>query len=372
MKVIIIGGGIVGLSTAWALARRGHEALLFEQGPLPNAGGASYDQHRLIRLPYADHTGYCAMVVDALKAWKRMWDDLGESHYAETGSLALSSAEGDWADLSQQTLAHLGLDYAELDRKQVEELCPFLQVPEKVTGLYNETGGLLFASRIVDALIRDLRRRGVSLREETRIVGVDPAAGVITLEDGKQERAEAIVVAAGAWTAKLFPEIARRAVPHRQVVAYMAPPEAHAASWAKAPVMVHLLNDVDIYAAPPAGGSELKFGCGQHRRPGDPDNLDPLGDNEAAEVAAAFAPLLRDFADYKVLRGQVCPYAIAPDERFVAEQNGPVLLIGGCSGHMFKFGALMGEQLARTAVGDIAFKDFRLWAEGRHQTLTPE
>ena len=372
MKVIIIGGGIVGLSTAWALARGGHEALLFEQGPLPHEGGASYDQHRLIRLPYADQVGYCAMVVDALKCWQRLWDDLGQSHYVETGSLALSSVEGDWADLSEQTLAHLGLDYATLDRKQIEALCPFLQLPEGVTGLHNETGGLLFASRIVDSLIRDLRRRGVALRDESRIISVDPGAGAVTLEDGAQESAEAIVVAAGAWTAKLFPELARRAVPHRQVVTYMEAPEAHAASWAEAPVMVHLLNEVDIYAAPPAGGSELKFGCGQHRRPGDPDKLAPLAEGEAAEVAAAFAPLLRDFADYKVLRGQVCPYAISPEERFVTEQNGPVLLVGGCSGHMFKFGALMGEQLARTALGDLTFKDFRLWAEGRHQTLTRE
>lgn len=371
MKVIIVGGGIVGLSTAWALARGGHETVLFEQGPLPHAGGASYDQHRLIRLPYADHPGYCAMTVDALKAWQRLWDDIGESHYAEVGSLALSTEEGDWADLSRQTLDHLGLDYETLDQKQIESLCPFLKTPARAWGLYNRTGGVLFAARIVDALIADLRRRGVALHEQSRVLGVDPAAGAVTLAGGRRERADAIVVAAGAWTAKLFPELQRRAVPHRQVVAYMQPPAAYAASWAKAPVMVHLLNDVDIYAAPPAGGSELKFGCGQHRRPADPDNLEPLAEGEAATVASAFRPLLRDFDNYKVLHGQVCPYARSADERFVTEANGSALVIGGCSGHMFKFGALMGEQLARTATGALAFKDFRLWAEGRHLSLTP-
>src|SRR3546814_8422876 len=98
------------------------------------------------------------MTGDALRTWQRLWDDLGVSHYAEVGSLALSTVEGDWADLARQTLDHLGLDYEVLDGKQLEALCPFMRAPDGAWGLYNTTGGLLFASRIVDSLIRDLRR----------------------------------------------------------------------------------------------------------------------------------------------------------------------------------------------------------------------
>ncbi|NIA67983.1 FAD-dependent oxidoreductase [Pelagibius litoralis] len=370
MKVLIVGGGIVGLSTAWALVRQGHDPVLLEQGPLPQTAGASYDQHRLIRLPYADQLGYCAMVVDAFKAWSRLWDDLGESHYAEIGSLAVSTAANDWADLSRLTLDRLGLGYETLDAKEIEARCPFMTVPAQAWGLLNQRGGLLFASRIVEALVRYLQHRGVSLRAEHRIVSVDPGAGCVTLENGNRESAEAIVVTAGAWTAKLFPELARRAVAHRQVVAYLEPPESQAEAWAAAPAMVHLLNEVDIYAAPPVAGTELKFGAGKHRRPGDPDRLDPLGETEAAEVAAAFRPLLKDFDDYRILRGQVCPYAVSPDDRFVTERNGGVTVIGGCSGHMFKFGALMGEELAKTAIGERPYEDFRDWAEGRREGLS--
>ncbi|WP_299398782.1 FAD-binding oxidoreductase [Pelagibius sp.] len=365
MKVLVVGGGIVGLATAWALVRQGHDPVLFEQGSLPHEGGASYDQHRLIRLPYADQQGYCAMVVDALEAWDRLWDDLGETPYAEIGSLAVSTEENDWTDLSRVTLDALGLDYETFDAGDIHARYPFLTVPQHAWGLFNRRGGLLFAARIVESLVLYLRHRGVSLREETRIVSVDPAAGCVSLDDGSRESAEAIVVAAGAWTAKLFPELARRAVPHRQVVAYLEPPEHHAEAWAAAPAMVHLSNAADIYAAPPAEGSELKFGTGTHRRPGDPDNLESLGRNEAAAVAAAFRDVLKDFDDYAILRGRVCPYGVSPDERFVAERNGGVTVIGGCSGHMFKFGALMGEELAKTATGERPFEAFRDWAEGR-------
>src|SRR3546814_20056826 len=89
------------------------------------------------------------MTVDALKSWQRLWDDLGESHYAEIGSLALSTQAGDWADLSRQTLDHLGLDYETLDHKQIGALCPFMKVPAEAWGLYNTTGGLRSEERRV-------------------------------------------------------------------------------------------------------------------------------------------------------------------------------------------------------------------------------
>lgn len=369
MKVLIVGGGIIGLSTAWALVRQGHDPLLFEQGPLPHSGGASYDQHRLIRLPYADQLGYCAMVLDAFKAWERLWDDLGEPLYAETGTLALSTAENDWTERSRLTLDRLGLDYETLDAKEIEARCPFLIPPPQALGLVSQRGGLLFAERIVDALLRYLQHRGVALRPETRVVSVDPAAGCLTLEDGSRETAEAVVVAAGAWTGKLFPELARHAVPQRQVVAYLEAPKAYAEAWAGAPALVHLQNEADLYAVPPVAGSELKLGAGAHRRPGDPDKLDPLGETEAAEVAAAFRPLLKNFDDYQILRGQVCAYATTPDGRYATARSGAATVIGGCNGHMFKFGALMGEELAKTATGERPYEDFRDWAEGRQESL---
>src|SRR3546814_10328840 len=50
------------------------------RSPLPHPGGASYDQHRLIRLPYSDQPGYCAMTVDTGHA-------RSEEHTSELQSL---------------------------------------------------------------------------------------------------------------------------------------------------------------------------------------------------------------------------------------------------------------------------------------------
>jgi glycine/D-amino acid oxidase-like deaminating enzyme len=81
MRAIIIGGGIMGLATAWGLARQGHEVEIFEQGPLPNPLASSMDEHRLIRHPYGSHVGYARMIDDAYAAWELLWADLGETLY---------------------------------------------------------------------------------------------------------------------------------------------------------------------------------------------------------------------------------------------------------------------------------------------------
>ena len=48
MNVIVVGAGIAGLSTAWALTKAGHHVTILEQGAIPNPLAASGDHHRII------------------------------------------------------------------------------------------------------------------------------------------------------------------------------------------------------------------------------------------------------------------------------------------------------------------------------------
>ena len=72
MKILVVGGGIVGLSTAWALVRLGHTPVIYDRSTVPNPTAASYDQHRIIRLAYGERDGYCRMVKPAFQAWRRI------------------------------------------------------------------------------------------------------------------------------------------------------------------------------------------------------------------------------------------------------------------------------------------------------------
>jgi glycine/D-amino acid oxidase-like deaminating enzyme len=109
MRAIIVGGGIMGLCTAWALRRSGHEPVLYEQGPIPNPLASSCDEHRLTRFTYGALTGYARMVHAAHAAWERLWADLGQSHFQRTGTLLVAGADDGWVGASLRGLEVMDL-----------------------------------------------------------------------------------------------------------------------------------------------------------------------------------------------------------------------------------------------------------------------
>src|SRR6185436_17516409 len=92
-------------------------------------------------------------------------------------------------------------------------------------------------------------------------------------------------------------------------------PEDQRAVWAKGPMIIEKTGDVGLYLVPPMEGRGFKVGDHEFSRNGDPD-----AGREVTE-----------------------------DERFVVEKAGSKgWVLSPCSGHGFKFGALMGLELART------------------------
>ena len=364
MKVLIVGAGVVGLSTAWALARAGHEPVVFDQGPIPNPLAASFDQHRMIRYHYGDQTGYARMMHDAYAAWETLWADLGARHGAETGVLAISTVPGDWTDQSKATFDDLGAPYQVLDAPEVHELYPHLRVPEEAWGLLTKGGGVLFADRIVTGLARHLSERGVALNPETQVTGLDAEAATVTFGDGTRATGDAVVVAAGAWIDKLCPKFAGTTQSIRSVVTYVAPPAHFADAWARGPALFITTGQGTLYCLPPVDGCGLKLGGAPLLAPGDPDVPRHVTDAEAQQILASYAPFLRDAESYGIQESIACCYADNGLKRFVVERVGRTLIVGNCGGRMFKFGALMGQEVASAVADGRNISGLAAWAAG--------
>src|SRR3954469_5269092 len=78
MRVAIIGAGVMGLATAWALKRRGHEAVVYEQFHVGNPHGSSHGRSRIFRLAYAEDE-YVRLAQEALGLWRELEAETGET-----------------------------------------------------------------------------------------------------------------------------------------------------------------------------------------------------------------------------------------------------------------------------------------------------
>ena len=359
-----MGAGIMGLSAAWALDRLGHRVTVVDQGTVPNPRGASFDQHRLIRYPYGAALGYTDMVGKAYQAWDRVWADLGQRHYVATGTLALGVGESRWVDASAEALRARGLHVEPLTARELESRFPLLTGNGIASAFYSPTGGVLLADRIVTAMARHLAARGVAVVAGSPVVEIDAEDGSVTLSAGRTLKADAVVVAAGAWIPALVPGFAARVTPSRQVLVYVEPPAQTAAAWAAHPMILDIGPDSGFYLVPPVAGTGLKIGDHSFTMAGHPDDPRDVTDAEAALVFESGRHRLAGFDRYRVGSARSCYYAVEPEERFLVERHDRAWVISACSGHAFKFGPVLGRRLADAIDGRLDPAGLSRWAAG--------
>lgn len=367
MRIVVVGAGIMGLATAWALTKRGVDVTLLEQGEaIPSARAASGDQHRMIRRAYGAQGGYAALITEAYDAWEELWADLGAAHHVAAGVLCVCQHEGDEADRFRQGFDAAGTPYERMTPGEAAARHPFLDAATFRYAFFTPEGGVLLCRPIAEGLAAWLARNGAEVRTGVRVERLDAARGAVTLAGGETIEADLVVTAAGAWTLALLPELASELTVYRTAVVYLDPPPDLAAAWAEAPAILSVGGASEGYVLPPVGGAALKFGAGFMKRPtpdADADRAPEPGEGE--RLRDAFAPPLARVGDYAVREVVTCAYAFTADERFLARRFGRVLAVSACSGHGYKFGAAVGRRVAdAVSTGDDAALARWLRAEG--------
>lgn len=366
MRAIIVGGGIMGLCTAWALRRSGHEPVLYEQGPIPNPLASSFDEHRLTRFTYGAMTGYARMVHEAHAAWERLWADLGQSHFRPAGTLLVARDEDGWARASERCLEAMALPVEIWAPGELAARLPFLRFDGARFALFTPTGGVLFAERILVGLRRWLERQGAELHPETAVTGLDTEQLSVRTADGHTDTGDALVIAAGPWTPRLLPALRGRIAPSRQVALYLEPPPDLLAAWRSAPAVLDQFGPArgGFYAVPPVDGTRLKVGDHVFTLRGEPDvEREPTAADRTQTMAVARSRLV-GFERYRAVAARTCFYSVAEEERFIVEPAGRALVLAGFSGHGFKFGAVMGEAAAAALRGERPLSAVQAWAAG--------
>ena len=361
MNVIVVGAGIAGLSTAWSLVKAGHSVTIVEQGPIPNPLAASGDHHRIIRRAYRAGAGYGQLISEAYAAWDELWVDLGENHLDARGFLCVSREPGDEAEEYREGLEEGNFPFDLYEPQAAVERWPFLESGTFRYAYFSTEGGALHCRKIAAGLAKWLRANGANVYENSKVVDVDADAGRIVLAGGETMQADRIVIAAGAWVLKLFPELGSELKTYRTALAYAEPPADLRSAWETAPLILDVGGVTDGYMIPITRGAGMKFGSGLHKVPtSDADwNRQPVpGEGEA--IRNLFSPPIARITEYKVTEVVTCAYTFTADEKFLPYEKGKCLVVSACSGHGYKFGASVGRRVAK-AVGDGDTAGLKRW-----------
>jgi monomeric sarcosine oxidase len=351
-RIIIIGAGIVGLSTAYALLKQGKQRVtLLEQATVDHAGGTSHGFSRLLRFEYGSDAHYSRMVQLSLERWKQLEVASGRTLYIPTGVLVASSSEDDFTRASYKVVREMGLPIEYISEEQCNRRFPQFATQTYDAITYNAEGGILRASFCLQTLRDLVLAMGGEIVEANRVsrmVYGDVCRPVqLSLTSGQVIAADRVVIAAGPWIHHLLPEVELPVRMTRQYLFYFA----------GLPVTSYAAGAFPAFMAGDLYGFPIHEGCNGWVKAAShdfgysvsPDDRPPPDRAVIERIRDSLSVLLPALHNAPLARIDSCIYDIAPDEHFILDRlpDDPRIVIAtGLSGHGFKFGLLLGELLS--------------------------
>lgn len=202
--VVVIGGGIIGVSTALALSEKGLGVALCEKGHI--AGEQSSRNWGWVRVTRRDPRELL-LSIESLKVWRTLNQKLGvETGFNQCGILYVSNDDAtleghrDWLRRARE-VAGDAFDTREVDSGEISTLLPGAARTFKA-GIFTPGDARAEPQKAAPAIANALRARGVSILTPCAVRGIETSGGrvnAVVTEHGTI-RCDAAVVAGGAWT----------------------------------------------------------------------------------------------------------------------------------------------------------------------------
>lgn len=372
-KVVVVGGGLIGLSIARALTQRGiTDVLVVERAEL--ASGPTGKSSGIVRA----HYGVPSI---AALAWRSVpvLEELGSAvGFRQVGYTVIVGDEND-AALRANIALHqsLGIEAEMLDVDRLAELWPMMETSDIAAAAYEPRGGFADASQLALHFGKVARDNGATIRQHapvTRIITSGDKATGVELDDGTVIEADDVVVAAGWWSSKLLADIGID-FPCEVVRSELIIVDA-GERLADLPVVSDL---VSLQYCRVEGSGQFLVGNSDHSHHEyvDPDRYSNNATDETIELyAERVMHRFPGFPNPSVTHTYAGVYDVPPDWNPVIAPMAAVsglTLAAGFAGHGFKISPAVGDLVADLITEgdstdpDVPATDFRLerFAEGK-------
>lgn len=361
-EILIVGGGIFGMAAALELQARGYAVRVLDQGPMPHPLAASTDISKVVRIEYGADEAYTALAERAREGWLRWNEELGERLYHEDGLLMLSRGQmrpGGFTYESYHLLQKRGHNLERLDGEMIAQRYPAWNAEVYRDGYFNTQGGYAESGRVVAALAQKARSTGVEVQGEqpvAALVGEGGRVRGVRLENGEHVMAEQVVLAAGAWTPLLAPELQNVMRVVGQPVFHLLPenPERYRPPYFY--TFAAAVSQTGWYGFSMHPHENVlkvaNHGVGRVVHPVDDERI--VTEEQVTMLRDFLAQTFPELVSAPIVYTRLCLYCDVLDGHFWIDrhpQREGLTIASGGSGHGFKFAPVLGELIADAVEG---------------------
>lgn len=360
---VVVGGGILGASTAHFLSKSGYGSVaLIDKGRV-GAGSTAYSAGH-VRQHYSNDVTI-RLAVRALQMFLNAEEELGgTTDFVQAGYLVVAAAGQDDAIRTIVPIQQaLGVDTRVVSSKEIASMFPEIDVADVAVGAWESSSGYANPLQTVLSLVRSAQEQwDLAVYEGSEVLDIivedDRVKGVVT---GEGEISTPVVVnCGGPWAPRLARMVGldyEFALSREHEVIFALPE-----GFGKLPVFSDAIN---LSYFRPAGAGRVLVGEGypKAQEPCDPDTYDDgtepnvarrLADRLVARVPALAATLGKDDFGGAYVEGYSGVYDITRDWNPIVggvQGLGGYYAAAGGSGHCFKIGPPIGEALADVIAG---------------------
>ncbi len=376
LDLLVIGGGVMGLFTAWTAARHGSRVAVLERGRVGDPATASYGRTRSYRRDYLD-AGYARLADEAIRLWDQFEAATGTDVLVRCGCLNIAATAvtpdlaSTYAALSSDVLTRLGMP---VDRAVGDEISARYPYLEADLADLDPVGGLVNLPAVTGALRAGLAEAGTPVHEQVTVTGIEQDGGRLRIASSAGDfRTASLVVTAGHGTndvLELLPGNILRVPISKdrpsEAKYFRPPPDRRQLFTADAmPVIAYL--DTGIYLHPIVDGLIDAVKIGYYNPPDMPrDGATGIGSID--DFVRRCLPGIAGSQVSQVTDVDQCDYDLVADDTFVlgAVPGFDNVFVGvGWRGTGYKFAPWVGRVLFELAVREGTVYDIGRFSPAR-------